>query len=141
MLACRQQRMLLLRSRWDGSEGSSLLTAVTMHSSSGGLAVAIAGSGVSPQVFEQCARVVHTALSTPLTCGAGSVAVFSGWLPHRSARNRSRTPRCAIYLTYVQAEGKSRLLKIKSSMVLLLNLRATILLMPTLAAFALDLES
>jgi ectoine hydroxylase-related dioxygenase (phytanoyl-CoA dioxygenase family) len=53
-------------------------------------------------------RVVPTALSTPLTCGAGSVAVFSGWLPHRSARNKSVTPRCAIYLTYVQAEGKSR---------------------------------
>ena len=82
--------------------------AVTMRKRSGGLALRSLNRIGPCRTNSVHTRVVPTALSTPLTCGAGSVAVFSGWLPHRSARNKSVTPRCAIYLTYVQAEGKSR---------------------------------
>jgi ectoine hydroxylase-related dioxygenase (phytanoyl-CoA dioxygenase family) len=36
----------------------------------------------------------------PLPCEGGTVAVFSGWAPHRSAANASRSPRRAVFLTY-----------------------------------------
>jgi hypothetical protein len=36
----------------------------------------------------------------PLVCEGGTVAVFNGWAPHRSAANTSRFPRRAVFLTY-----------------------------------------
>lgn len=36
----------------------------------------------------------------PLVCKGGSIAVFNGWAPHRSAANGSPFPRRAVFLTY-----------------------------------------
>ena len=44
-----------------------------------------------------------------LTCKGGTVAVFNGWAPHRSAANTSPFPRRAVFLTYNPAsEGDFR---------------------------------
>ena len=37
---------------------------------------------------------------TDLECEAGTIALFNGWAPHRSAVNRSHFPRRAVFLTY-----------------------------------------
>lgn len=36
----------------------------------------------------------------PLVCKGGTIAVFNGWAPHRSAANLSLFPRRAVFLTY-----------------------------------------
>ncbi|GMH71309.1 hypothetical protein TrRE_jg6644 [Triparma retinervis] len=40
----------------------------------------------------------------PITCKGGSVYVFNGWIPHRSAANNTSFSRRAIFLTYNPAE-------------------------------------
>lgn len=42
----------------------------------------------------------------PLVCKGGTIIVFNGWAPHRSAANASPFPRRAVFLTYnPKAEG------------------------------------
>eukprot|EP00977_Amphora_coffeiformis_P005966 scaffold1271_cov167-Amphora_coffeaeformis.AAC.1 len=36
----------------------------------------------------------------PYICSGGSIALFNGWIPHRSSANRSPFPRRAVFLTY-----------------------------------------
>lgn len=46
----------------------------------------------------------------PLSCVGGSIVVFNGWAPHRSAANASNFPRRAVFLTYnPMEEGDHRL--------------------------------
>jgi ectoine hydroxylase-related dioxygenase (phytanoyl-CoA dioxygenase family) len=40
----------------------------------------------------------------PFICDGGSITVFNGWVPHRSASNRSPFPRRAVFLTYNPVE-------------------------------------
>eukprot|EP00980_Cylindrotheca_fusiformis_P030414 scaffold24788_cov117-Cylindrotheca_fusiformis.AAC.6 len=61
----------------------------------GGRAGAIEGSVAEELQFED------------LVCKGGSIAAFNGWVPHRSAANKSPFPRRAVFLTYNPAsEGE-----------------------------------
>ena len=40
----------------------------------------------------------------PITCKGGSVYVFNGWIPHRSAANNTSFSRRSVFLTYNPAE-------------------------------------
>ena len=46
-----------------------------------------------------------------INCNGGSIMVFNGWIPHRSAANISPFPRRAVFLTYnPKVEGDYHLL-------------------------------
>lgn len=45
-------------------------------------------------------EVADTLEYEPLLCKGGTIAVFNGWAPHRSAANTSPFPRRAVFLTY-----------------------------------------
>lgn len=45
-------------------------------------------------------EVADTLEYEPLVCKSGTIAVFNGWAPHRSAANTSPFPRRAVFLTY-----------------------------------------
>ena len=54
-------------------------------------------------------QVAQTLSFHPLECPGGTVALFNGWTPHRSAANRSPFSRRAVFLTYNPlAEGECR---------------------------------
>ena len=53
--------------------------------------------------------VAETLPFEPFECQGGTIVLFNGWVPHRSAANKSAFPRRAVFLTYNPlAEGACR---------------------------------